>query len=66
MVRKLATIATTVFLVGGDTQTVMLELLVLFGILIASLLLQARTRGSLVATHAPPRAQSLKLRHRET
>lgn len=39
-----AVVATTVFLVGGDEQTVMLELLVLLGILIISLLLQARTR----------------------
>ena len=37
-----AVVSTTVFLVGGDDQTIMLELLVLLGILIISLLLQAR------------------------
>lgn len=40
MGRKLAVVTTTVFLVGGDEQTAMLEVLVLVGILIISVLLQ--------------------------
>lgn len=40
MMRKLCVVATTVFLVGGDEQSVTLELLVLLGILGGSLYLQ--------------------------
>lgn len=44
MLRKIGIIATTVFLVGGSDMTVQLELLVVFGILVISLLLQTLFR----------------------
>lgn len=45
LLRKIAVISSTVFLVGGDTKTVTLLLLVLLGILVTSVLLQVRKSG---------------------
>lgn len=45
MLRKLCVVSTTVFLVAGDEQTVMLQLLVLIGVLGTALVLQVRRGG---------------------
>lgn len=42
MIRKLAAIGTTVFLIGGEEHTVSLQLIVLTGIFVGAMLLQAR------------------------
>jgi hypothetical protein len=50
LIRKLAAIATTVFLVGGDEPTVSLQLTLLTGIFVGALLLQARTALAMAST----------------
>lgn len=53
MLRKLAAIGTTVWLIGGDENTVSLQLTVLTGIFVGSMLLQARLPGRKTAVGFP-------------